>query len=53
MQAIGNDTVASYDDVVVGDDVNAGAAWYYPEPRHAAAEIRGRVAFWRWATVKA
>lgn len=47
------DTVASCDDVVVGDDVNAGAAWYYPEPEQAAAEIRGRVAFSRGAAVKA
>ena len=44
---------ASYYDVIVGDQVNAGAAWYYPEPKFAAAEIRGRVAFWRGVTVKA
>ena len=44
---------ASYYDVIVGDQVNAGAAWYYPEPKSAAAEIRGRVAFWRGVTVKA
>ena len=44
---------ASYYDVIVGNEVNAGAAWYYPEPKFAAAEIRGRVAFWRGVTVKA
>lgn len=44
---------ASYFDVVVNDEVNPGAAWYYPEPKSAAAEIRGHVAFWRGVTVQA
>jgi uncharacterized protein (DUF427 family) len=39
--------VASYYDVVVGDDVNRDAAWYYPTPSEAAAQIAGRVAFWK------
>ena len=43
--------VASYYDVVVGEDRNAGAAWYYPSPKDAAAEIEGRVAFWRGVEV--
>lgn len=43
---------ASYYDVVVGDDRNAGAAWYYPTPKNAAAEIEGRVAFWRGVEVR-
>jgi uncharacterized protein (DUF427 family) len=38
---------ASYYDVVVGDQVNPGAAWTYPDPMKAAAEIRDYVAFWR------
>lgn len=42
---------ASYFDVVVGENVNRDAAWYYPEPKPAAEEIRGRVAFWRGVTV--
>lgn len=42
---------ASYLDVVVGDDRNDGAAWYYPEPKDAAAQIKGRVAFWRGVQV--
>ncbi len=42
---------ASYYDVVVGGDVNSDAAWYYPEPKQAAAEIRDRVAFWRGVEV--
>ena len=38
---------ASYYDVVVGDTVNRDAAWYYPEPKEAAAQIKDRVAFWK------
>jgi uncharacterized protein (DUF427 family) len=42
---------ASYYDVVVGDDTNRDAAWYYPAPKQAAANIAGHVAFWRGVTV--
>lgn len=42
---------ASYMDVVVGDEVNADAAWYYAAPSVAAAQIRDRVAFWRGVDV--
>jgi uncharacterized protein (DUF427 family) len=42
---------ASYYDVVVGGDVNKDAAWFYPEPKDAAAEIKDRVAFWRGVKV--
>jgi len=38
---------ASYYDLNVGGRQNAGAAWYYPSPKPAASEIKGRVAFWR------
>jgi len=44
---------AHYYDVVVDDKTNAGAAWFYPEPKSAAAEISGRVAFWRGVEVVA
>lgn len=44
---------ASYYDVRVGDEVNADAAWFYPEPKEAAAEIRDHVAFWNGVTVSA
>lgn len=37
---------ASYYDVVVNDDVNEDAAWYYPEPSEAAKQIKDHVAFW-------
>ncbi len=43
---------ASYYDIVVDGRRNAGAAWYYPEPKQAAAEIKDRVAFWRGVTVQ-
>lgn len=43
---------ASYYDVVVGDAVNKDAAWYYPEPKEAAEEIAGRVAFWKGVSVE-
>ena len=44
--------VASYYDVVAGDQVNADAAWYYPDPLPAAANIKGRVAFWKGVKVE-
>jgi uncharacterized protein (DUF427 family) len=44
--------VASYYDVVAGGEVNEDAAWYYPEPKEAAKEIKGRVAFWRGVRVE-
>ena len=43
---------ASYYDVLVGDKVNKDAAWYYPEVKAAAAEIKGRVAFWKGVRVE-
>ena len=42
---------AQYYDLVVGEAVNANAAWYYPEPKAEAAAIRGRVAFWKGVKV--
>ena len=44
---------AYYYDVVVGDQVNANAAWFYPTPKPAAEEIKGRVAFWKGVKVSA
>jgi uncharacterized protein (DUF427 family) len=43
--------VASYKTVVVDGERNPDAAWYYPEPKEAAAQITGYVAFWRGVTV--
>ena len=44
---------ASYFDVVVDGAVNEGAAWYYPDPKPAAADIKDYVAFWRGVSVDA
>ncbi|MEB3356938.1 MAG: DUF427 domain-containing protein [Synechococcales bacterium] len=44
--------VASYYDIVVDGQVNEGAAWYYPEPKDAAKNIKGYVAFWRGVRVE-
>jgi uncharacterized protein (DUF427 family) len=43
---------ASYYDVVVDGVVNHDAAWYYPTPSPAAANIRGYVAFWKGVKVQ-
>lgn len=42
---------ARYYHVEVDGARNENAAWYYPEPFEAAAEIRGRVAFWNGVSV--
>ncbi|MBB5610481.1 MULTISPECIES: DUF427 domain-containing protein [unclassified Janthinobacterium] len=43
---------ASYYDLVVDGQTNATAAWYYPEPKDAAKQIAGHLAFWRGVTVE-
>jgi uncharacterized protein (DUF427 family) len=43
---------ASYYDVVVGDEVNKDAAWFYPTPKDAAAQIKDHVAFWHGVSVE-
>ena len=43
---------ASYYDVVVNDDVNRDAAWYYPTTKEAAKHVEGYVAFWRGVKVE-
>jgi uncharacterized protein (DUF427 family) len=43
---------ASYYNVVVDGQENKDAAWYYPEPKAAAAEIKDHVAFWRGVKVE-
>lgn len=42
---------ARYCDVVVGGETNPAAAWYYPEPKDAAANIKNYVAFWNGVEV--
>jgi uncharacterized protein (DUF427 family) len=43
---------ASYFSLEVDGRTNPDAAWYYPEPKDAAKEITGRVAFWRGVEVR-
>lgn len=43
---------ASYYDVVVGDEVNRDAVWYYPTPKPEAKHVEGRVAFWKGVVVR-
>ncbi|HEY4221216.1 MAG TPA: DUF427 domain-containing protein [Myxococcota bacterium] len=41
----------AYYDVVVGGDVNHDAAWHYDDPKPAAENIKGRIAFWKGVTI--
>ena len=43
---------ASYFNVVVNAETNKDAAWYYPDPKPAAQEIKDYVAFWRGVKVE-
>jgi uncharacterized protein (DUF427 family) len=43
---------ASYYDVEVNGKRNTGAAWFYPEPKAAAKQIKGYVAFWKGVRVE-
>ncbi len=38
---------ASYYSLDVEGEINIDAAWYYPAPKDAAAQIKGYVAFWK------
>ena len=43
---------ASYFHVDVNGKSNPDAAWFYPEPKSAAKQIKGYVAFWRGVKVE-
>ena len=43
---------ASYYNVVVSGQVNSDAAWYYPQPKDAAKQIAGHIAFWRGVQIE-
>jgi uncharacterized protein (DUF427 family) len=43
--------LASYYTLAVNGAENQDAAWYYPDPKPAAAEIRDRIAFWKGVQV--
>ncbi len=42
---------ARYHTLAVGGTENKDAAWYYPDPKSAAAEIKDRIAFWKGVEV--
>jgi uncharacterized protein (DUF427 family) len=42
---------ASYYSLLVNGELNTNAAWYYPEPKAEAENIRGRVAFWKGVAI--
>jgi uncharacterized protein (DUF427 family) len=44
--------IASYYTVEVGGKTNPDAAWYYPEPKDAAKNIKGHIAFWKGVKVE-
>ncbi|WKA30414.1 DUF427 domain-containing protein [Bradyrhizobium roseum] len=44
--------VAQYYSVVVDGERNRDAAWYYADPKPAAKNIAGRVAFWKGVKVE-
>lgn len=39
--------VASYYTIDINGEKNIDAAWYYPDPKNAANEIKGYIAFWK------
>lgn len=43
---------ASYYTVVADGKEARDAAWYYPDPKPAAANIKDHIAFWRGVTVE-
>jgi uncharacterized protein (DUF427 family) len=43
---------ANYFTLRVEGEENPDAAWYYAEPKDAAKEISGHVAFWKGVTVE-
>ncbi len=45
--------IAHYYTVAVDGVENRDSAWYYPDPKPAAARIAGHIAFWRGVEVEA
>ena len=42
---------AHYHSLAIDGADNRDAAWYYPDPKPAAAEIKDRIAFWKGVKV--
>ena len=43
---------ANYYSLVVDGKENKDAVWYYADPKSAASQIKGRVAFWKGVDVR-
>jgi uncharacterized protein (DUF427 family) len=43
---------ANYYSLVVDGKENKDAVWYYADPKSAAGQIKGRVAFWKGVEVR-
>jgi len=43
---------ASYYHVMVNGELNADAAWYYPDPKSKASHIKDHLAFWHGVEVE-
>ena len=43
---------ASYHTLEVNGQQNPDAAWYYPQPKEAAKQIKDRIAFWKGVQVQ-
>ena len=43
---------ASYYSVEVNGEINRDAAWFYPNPKPAAEQIKDHIAFWRGVRVE-
>ena len=44
--------LANYYNIVVEDEANNDAAWYYPEPKSAASKIKDYIAFWKGVEIQ-
>ena len=43
---------ASYYSLLVNGEMNTDAAWYYPDPKSEADNIKGHVAFWKGVKIE-
>lgn len=44
--------VANYYDLEVKGKINKDAAWFYPQPKPAAKEIKNYIAFWKGVIIQ-
>ena len=42
---------ASYYTIKVNEDINKNAAWYYPNPKEKASDIKDYIAFWKGVSI--